>query len=120
MNNQSPLVPQGSLVEQKNKGRARLKIVVFFILAVHGIGLLALLMQGCKQDKTAAENADAANSNPPPTMEASNPVVVTNPVPSSATTTAVANPIPAQPTPPLQPTVLPAAGSGSLRRAMSP
>ncbi len=50
MNNQSPLVPQGSLVEQKNKGRARVKIAVFFVLGIHGIGLLALLMQGCRND----------------------------------------------------------------------
>jgi LysM repeat protein len=86
MNNQSPLVPQGFLLEQKNKGRARLKIIVFFILAVHGIGLLALLMQGCKQDKgtsdaTADSTAATTNTNPPQTFEATNPVVATNPAP---------------------------------------
>ncbi len=51
MNNPSPLLPQGSLTEQKNKGRARVKIAVFFVLAVHGIGLLALLMQGCRREE---------------------------------------------------------------------
>ena len=102
MNNQSPLVPQGSLLGQKNKGRARLRIVVFFILAVHGIGLLALLMQGCKQDKGTTDATEAANTNPAPTLEASNPVVVTNPV-SSPATTAVANPIPPAPIPPTPP-----------------
>ena len=45
MNNQNPLIPQGSALEQKNKGRARMKIAVFFVLAIHGIGLMALLMQ---------------------------------------------------------------------------
>jgi len=50
MNNQSPLIPQGSFLEQKNKGRARVKIAVFVVLAIHGIGLLALLMQGCKKE----------------------------------------------------------------------
>ena len=35
----------------KNKGRARVKIAVFFVLAIHGVGLLALLMQGCKGEK---------------------------------------------------------------------
>jgi len=102
MNNQSPLVPQGSLVEQKNRGRARLRIVVFFILAVHGIGLLALLMQGCKQDKAADGTTEAANTNPPPALEATNPVVATSPAPSTATT-AVATPTPppsVQPVPP--------------------
>ena len=51
MNNQNPLIPQGSALEQKNKGRARVKIAVFFVLAIHGIGLMALLMQGCGQSK---------------------------------------------------------------------
>ncbi len=51
MNNpHSPLVPQGSLLEQKNQGRARVKIAVLFVLAVHGVGLMALLMQGCRRD----------------------------------------------------------------------
>src|SRR5215475_6413680 len=58
MNNPSPLLPQGSMLEQntKNKGRARVKIAVYFVLAIHGVGLLALLMQGCKGDKDTASN----------------------------------------------------------------
>jgi hypothetical protein len=48
---QSPLVPQGQLLDPKNKGRARVKIAVFFVLAVHGIGLMALLMQGCRREE---------------------------------------------------------------------
>lgn len=104
MNNQSPLVPQGSLLEQKNKGRARLKIIVFFILAVHGIGLLALLMQGCKQDKGAPDatpdSASAnANTNPAPALDATNPVVATNP-PVPAAPVAPVNPTPPPPPPP--------------------
>ena len=64
MNNQNPLIPQGSALEQKNKGRARVKIAVFFVLAVHGIGLMALLMQGCGQSKEpAATDGDRADSN---------------------------------------------------------
>ena len=67
MNNTSPLVPQGSLMEQKNKGRARVKIAVFVVLAVHGIGLLALLMQGCKKEaETSNGAADQASTNPAP------------------------------------------------------
>ena len=49
MNTQNPLVPQSSFLEQKNKGRARVKIAVFVVLAIHGIGLMALLMQGCQK-----------------------------------------------------------------------
>ncbi len=74
MNEQSPLVPQGSLVEQKNKGRARVKIAVFFVLAVHGIGLLALLMQGCRQEPSGTASTDQTNNTPePPQFAATNP-----------------------------------------------
>jgi LysM repeat protein len=66
MNNQSPLIPQGSLLEQKNKGRARVKIAVFSVLIIHGIGLLALLMQGCKKepDAAATPTPEPANTTP--------------------------------------------------------
>jgi len=56
MNNpQNPLIPQGSLLEQKNQSRARVKIAVFFVLAIHGIGLMALLMQGCRREEPKPE-----------------------------------------------------------------
>jgi LysM repeat protein len=61
MNNQSPLVPQGSLLEQKNKGRARVKIAVFFVLTIHGVALLALLMQGCQKEKDTSAKAEQTN-----------------------------------------------------------
>lgn len=62
MNNQSPLVPQGSMTEQKHPGRARVKLAVYFVLAVHGIGLMALLMQGCRREDTASQNQEATNT----------------------------------------------------------
>jgi LysM repeat protein len=67
-NQQSPLIPQGSLLEQKNKGRARVKIAVFLVLAIHGIGLMALLMQGCKKqpDTGGTEATTEATNNPAP------------------------------------------------------
>jgi LysM repeat protein len=74
MNNQSPLIPQGSLLEQKNKGRARVKIAVFLVLAIHGIGLMALLMQGCKKEPdattttTGTTEAEPTNTLPAPTF----------------------------------------------------
>src|SRR5215467_6531901 len=65
MNNKSTLDPLGSLLEQKNKGRTRVKIAVFFVLAVHGVGLLALLLQGChKEEATAQATTQPANSPP--------------------------------------------------------
>ncbi|HWH68032.1 MAG TPA: hypothetical protein VNT26_01495, partial [Candidatus Sulfotelmatobacter sp.] len=63
MNNESPLIPQGSTLEQKTKGRTRVKIAVFVVLAIHGVGLLALLMQGCKPNSTPSAE------NPPPPVE---------------------------------------------------
>jgi len=64
MNNQSPLVPQGSLLEQKNKGRARVKIAVFFVLTIHGVALLALLMQGCQKEKETAKTDQSTPAAP--------------------------------------------------------
>jgi len=85
-------------VEQKNKGRARVKIAVFFVLAVHGIGLLALLMQGCRRDDRTAQT-EATNTIAPPTFEATNPsvpetaiVAPTNPPPLVDTTALAATP----------------------------
>jgi LysM repeat protein len=53
MNNPNPLVPQGSTTDQKIKGRNRFKIAFFSILAIHGLGLMALLMQGCRKEDSA-------------------------------------------------------------------
>jgi LysM repeat protein len=104
MNNPSPLVPQGSFLEQKSKGRARVKVAVFVVLAVHGIGLLALLMQGCKKDtETGAsppgDQAALETNATAPAFEPTNaPSPDTNLPPSNSQSTAVA-PFPAPSTP---------------------
>ena len=101
MNNQSPLVPQGSLLEQKNKGRARVKIAVFFVLTIHGVALLALLMQGCQKEKETAKTDQAAPAAPafdpsnaaaPEAVTAAlptNPPIVTEPISAPATPASV-------------------------------
>src|SRR6266436_8288368 len=94
MNNQSPLVPQGSLVEQKNKGRARVKIAVFFVLGIHGIGLLALLMQGCRNDGRTAQN-DASQTNNAPTFEAPTNLAPVEAIANPAPVPEATNPAPA-------------------------
>jgi LysM repeat protein len=71
MNNQSPLVPLGSLLEQKNKGRTRVKIAVSFVLIIHGIGLLALLVQGCHKDEAGTQKTEQTTT--PTTAESSSP-----------------------------------------------
>src|SRR5436190_5054137 len=92
MNNQSPLVPQGSSLDQKIKGRARVKLAVFFVLAIHGVGLLALLLQGCHREELAQgnQNTNALPAFVEPTnsgIAASEPsapsIAPTNPVPTS-------------------------------------
>ena len=101
MNNQNLLIPQGSALEQKNKGRARMKIAVFFVLAIHGIGLMALLMQGCGQSKEAAPQTETVASNQPPAfVETTNP-----PVATTTSTPPVAVTAPAAVEPPTQPVV---------------
>jgi LysM repeat protein len=81
MNNPNPFVPQGSLLEQKNKTRSRVKLAVFCVLAINVLGLTALLMQGCKREQTEAENpAPPVETNLPPVEETNvPPAVETNP-----------------------------------------
>lgn len=102
-NTQSPLVPQGSLLEQKQTNRARVKVAVFFVLAVHAIGLMALLMQGCRKEEPTAQQATDTNApmatayspttapaTTPPTAGTETPTTATLPPTPSAPTTAAA------------------------------
>jgi LysM repeat protein len=75
--NESPLIPQGSFMEQKNRGRARVRIAVFVVLAIHGIGLMALLMQGCKPNVPPVDPAAQQDTNTAVApFEPTNPPVV--------------------------------------------
>jgi LysM repeat protein len=76
MNNPSPLVPQGSILEQKNSNRARVRLAVFFVLSIHVIGLMALLMQGCRKP---IEQGTEQGTNTAPAFETTlTPAVETN------------------------------------------
>jgi len=99
MNNQSPLIPQGSLLEQRNKGRARVKIAVFLVLAIHGVGLMALLMQGCKKEPDSSLNStSAADTNANANTAAPAFVEPTNaPGPTTNVATSPTNPTPVPP-----------------------
>ncbi|EEF60429.1 LysM peptidoglycan-binding domain-containing protein [Pedosphaera parvula] len=94
MNNSNPLVPQGSLMEQQNKGRNRFKVAVFCVIALHIVFFGGLLMVGCKKDKgdttentgpQTTSNLDNTNNTPPPLDTNTNgtpPAVVNNNTPA--------------------------------------
>lgn len=73
MNNPSPLVPQGSLLEEKAKRKPHLRIAVLIVLA-HVVVIGGLLMQGCKKE---AKN-DPLTSSLTETNDAGLPPVDTN------------------------------------------
>src|SRR5581483_5074046 len=90
----SPFVPQGTMPDPRAKSRARVKLAVFFILSIHVIGIMALLMQGCRKpqdnaeqlpsDMTASNSAPALdNSNLPPVDAAATNIVMPPPAPPS-------------------------------------
>lgn len=95
MNNPSPLVPQGSLMEHKNKSRSRVKAAVFCVVGIHVVAFLAaLLAQGCKR-----EQAQPPPEPTLPTMTDTNiPPAEINPPPVAAETNIAAPPI-AEPVP---------------------
>jgi LysM repeat protein len=79
MSNQNPLIPQGSLLEQKAKGKPYLR-VAYVIVALHLLFLGGLLIQGCKREEPdtklggtttnestmpALDSASLYSSNPP-------------------------------------------------------
>ena len=66
MNNPSPLIPQGSNLEQKNSSRARVRLAVYCVISVHVVGLMALLMIGCRKPQT--EEVPPVDTNSVPTM----------------------------------------------------
>jgi LysM repeat protein len=107
MNNSNPFVPQGSLLDQQNKRRSRMKLGVFCVIAVSVTGLLAMLIQGCKREQPTetADNTLMADTNTtatdtntpsyttsnsmsalPPMATSAPPVNVTSPVVETATT----------------------------------
>ena len=67
MNNQSPLIPQGSNVEQKNQNRSRIKFAVMGVIAVNVVFFAALLVVGCKREQNAppVENTPLVDTNLP-------------------------------------------------------
>jgi LysM repeat protein len=89
MNKSNPFVPKGSLLEQQSQRRSHLKIAVSCVLAVSILGLVGMLIQGCKREQpntdlnpplfTETNPPDMMGTNPPP-LDATNPPIVLPPV----------------------------------------
>jgi LysM repeat protein len=75
MSNPNPFVPKGSLLEQQSKRRSHLKIAVSCILAVGIVGLVAMLIQGCKRDTSNDSGSSTDNNTPPPVQQDTNPPI---------------------------------------------
>lgn len=117
MNNSNPFVPQGSLLEQKNKKRARVKVAVYSIFALNIVVILPLLIQGCSKKDAAVDLNNAASTQPAdnssysttstPSAPDTNAPPALPPPPVGNTTPEVANNTPA-PIAPQAPVVAPA------------
>ena len=116
-NNPSPLVPQGTLPD--NRGKSRVQFTVLTILAVHAVVLGVVLLQGCKRtsaDPNVELQALATNT-PPPEAITPPPIAVPPPQVAQVPPTPVAQletqappPTSAVP-PPVEPTPIPVAQS---------
>ena len=101
MNNSNPFVPQGSLLEQKNKKRARVKVAVYSIFACNILLISPLLIQGCKKEAPtdASTLTSTTDTNNMPDTNALPPLPeTTNSAPLVQTTnTPVPVPVPVPP-----------------------
>ena len=81
MNNPTPFVPKGSLLEQQSKRRSRLKLAVFCVLAVGVAGLAAMLIQGCKREQpadTTDNSTSTIDTNTVAAVDTNTPAIDTN------------------------------------------
>jgi LysM repeat protein len=82
MNTPSPLIPQGSLLEQKNRSRSRVKVAFFCVVGAHLLGLMVLLIQGCKREPAPPPPEPIlptlAETNLPPVVDSNLPPPPTN------------------------------------------
>lgn len=117
MNNPNPFVPKGSLLDQQNQRRSRLKLAVFCGLTLGVASLMALLIQGCNREKPttdAGATPPDLSSNLQPATSPSLPPADTNvpaasPNPTSSIPPVATQPLPTVPPPANNPPVLPPA-----------
>ncbi|HTB82654.1 MAG TPA: LysM domain-containing protein [Candidatus Sulfotelmatobacter sp.] len=78
MTNPNPFVPKGSLLDQQSVRRSRLKLAVFCVVAVSSVGLVAMLIQGCKREQPSDGNPPDTSTNLVSTDTNTTPIVDTN------------------------------------------
>jgi LysM repeat protein len=75
------------MLEQKNRTRTRVRFAVFIVLSIHVLGLMALLMQGCRKPPEGEGTTTDTNTVPATNMEATNPASMeTNTAPMTTLT----------------------------------
>ena len=105
--NPNPFVPQGSLLEQKNRLRARVKTAFFCVVGIPAAAILvALLAQGCKREQPTPPPEQPT----PPSMEFTSPPSMTDTSPPPV--------MPTSPPPVVEPAPLPAAPAGVTEYAV--
>src|SRR5579863_2529431 len=119
MNNPNPFIPQGTLLDQRNKKRARFKYAMFAIFACNILLVGPLLLNGGCRRGDSANNDNSSQDN---SQQASTPDTSTNTTPTVAMTSSVpaSNPVvavaPVTP-PPAPPPAPPAAESEYVIKA---
>lgn len=93
------------MIEQKNKNRTRVRLAVFFVLSIHVVGLMALLMQGCRKPEPETLNTDT-NAQPPSMEPTTNPAPIESNAPPPAVAPSTTEAVPAPPAAAAQPYVV--------------
>jgi LysM repeat protein len=89
--NPSPLVPQGSLLDNKQKSRARVRIAVCVFLSVNIVFLMALLIAGCRPGESAKSSSDLGAGASLTTDQSSNNAVADTATTSNSLATGSSN-----------------------------
>ena len=86
MNNPNPFHPKGSLLENQSQRRSRLKLGVSCVLAVSVVGLVAMLIGGCKRGDTTPPDitAPSPDTNLAPTVDTN--ITPVTPLPAETNT----------------------------------
>ncbi len=108
MNSPSPLIPQGSSLEQQHHARSKLKVKIFCALGVNVAVLLLLLMQGCKreQPQTSPETTPLFTDTNPPPMEMTDTNLPVATATDTNTPPSLPPPVVPETTPPAAPSVV--------------